>query len=927
MGYEMTKVLANSDVDYWRQMPAKESHQSAIFIGSAQGEKVRGLLGEAKTGDAVKIVLNRSNLIHVLTAHYEAKDQFFSSRNLGQWTITVEYLKQCLEQILAVFRTEEEVFIASVNRQTSAQNCRAWIKGLQPELKREDGTCGISIFDFLFSGDTLHFIRDDAWLVHIEIIPKVVTSVLGGSEKGLLRVGDVFSGKGNETYEVIGVEPHAYRIRFNKTGKIRTTPKTVVAAWYKFYKEHPFVDYDIEKKGTFEHKTNVPIREASSRAVRDQYLNTSTEDDSFEHAYDGMLGNIARWLLDNPREEEEDPQNDAQLPTADSLTVALKMFAEKRAVDKPSGWDSYDAWTHGVRTDFVAVDESLLANPAFDYLAYIRKFAISWQVANTQFAGHSDDEKRAVLRFLKEQKDSPKPASWYIDDANRLVVGGSQVKGMSTKALLYFMSELHPEEFAAWTEPTYDGLSYLGLHKGPTPSDLTIETYEDCKSKQQQIVARMKELGIGKATDDPSNPDYRTVNEFLWWLGQDDSNKKANKDLIKEKIMATEFKNASKKAKTGARSLSKAVENDEMMQRLMAALRTKPFAILAGHSGTGKSQLVRRLAYMTCNDEVLLEEADKYNAPGNFCMVQVKPNWHDSTDLLGYYTEMNGGHYHTTPFVEFVCKAYAYPETPFFVCLDEMNLAPVEQYFAEFLSAIESYSETKKLTDRLITEKASAEEICGETRLKESLAEVKQHGLTIPRNLFVVGTVNVDETTCQFSRKVLDRAMTILMTTVSFESMTKPNDPTKEECLDTDGIGFFFDRPTQTALVKGQMEKLDAIQKQVGDSPFAIAYRFANEYALYQAAYQLLKGAAIKADGKTPDPDDEVSQKTAIDHVVLMKLLPRIHGARPEMEVWFNGKDGDANKIGLIKTLVDGQSVDMMKQILNRSGEYLSFWP
>ena len=330
---------------------------------------------------------------------------------------------------------------------------------------------------------------------------------------------------------------------------------------------------------------------------------------------------------------------------------------------------------------------------------------------------------------------------------------------------------------------------------------------------------------------------------------------------------------------------------------------------------------------MTCNDEELLKEKDNSNAPGNYCMVQVKPNWHDSTDLLGYYTEMNGGKYHTTPFVEFICKAYAYPETPFFVCLDEMNLAPVEQYFAEFLSAIESYSETTKLTDRLITEKASPEEICGETKLMESLEEVKKHGLTIPRNLFVVGTVNVDETTCQFSRKVLDRAMTILMTAVSFKSMTEPNDPSKEECLDPDGIKFFLERPTQATLVQGQMDKLDAIQKQVGDSPFAIAYRFANEYALYQSAYQMLKGQGLKPDGKTPDPDNADSQKTAIDHVVLMKLLPRIHGARPEMEVWFNGKNGDANKIGLVKTLGDGQSVDMMKSILARVGEYLSFWP
>jgi energy-coupling factor transporter ATP-binding protein EcfA2 len=466
----------------------------------------------------------------------------------------------------------------------------------------------------------------------------------------------------------------------------------------------------------------------------------------------------------------------------------------------------------------------------------------------------------------------------------------------------------------------HSSLKMLDLLPADASTKLNSENYRRAMGLYEEIRQRMIQMGIyltrGENTGDP---DFLTVNSFLWFVDE-------NKDLIKEKIMAKMFKNASKKTKTGARNLSKAVENDEMMQRLMVALRTKPFAILAGHSGTGKSQLVRRLAYMTCNDEELLKEKDNSNAPGNYCMVQVKPNWHDSTDLLGYYTEMNGGKYHTTPFVEFICKAYAYPETPFFVCLDEMNLAPVEQYFAEFLSAIESYSETTKLTDRLITEKASPEEICGETKLAESLEEVKKHGLTIPRNLFVVGTVNVDETTCQFSRKVLDRAMTILMTAVSFKSMTEPNDPSKEECLDPDGIKFFLERPTQTSLVQGQMDKLDAIQKQVGDTPFAIAYRFANEYALYQSAYQMLMSKGLNSDG-TSNPEDDDSQKAAIDHVVLMKLLPRIHGARPEMEVWFNGKNGDVNKIGLVKTLGDGQSVDMMKSILARVGEYLSFWP
>ena len=190
--------------------------------------------------------------------------------------------------------------------------------------------------------------------------------------------------------------------------------------------------------------------------------------------------------------------------------------------------------------------------------------------------------------------------------------------------------------------------------------------------------------------------------------------------------------------------------NDELLKRLAAALCTKPFAILAGHSGTGKSRLVRKLAYMTCADEGLMAEADNSNAPGNYCMVQVRPNWHDSTDLLGYYSEISGK-YRTTSFVEFICKAYAYPNIPFFVCLDEMNLAPVEQYFAEYLSAIESANDKNGvfLTDALLPKTSSSDEVMGSdaVRFTESKNWFEKYGLTIPKNLFVVGTVNMDDTT------------------------------------------------------------------------------------------------------------------------------------------------------------------------------------
>ncbi|MFC2761642.1 MAG: AAA family ATPase [Prevotella denticola] len=114
----------------------------------------------------------------------------------------------------------------------------------------------------------------------------------------------------------------------------------------------------------------------------------------------------------------------------------------------------------------------------------------------------------------------------------------------------------------------------------------------------------------------------------------------------------------------------------------ITAIKSKPFLLLAGISGTGKSRIVRELA-RACWDE----GTDEYKAqkPKNFQMVQVKPNWHDSSDLIGYVSRVSGkAEFVAGEFLKFIAKAWENTETPYFLCLDEMNLAPVEQYFAEY---------------------------------------------------------------------------------------------------------------------------------------------------------------------------------------------------------------------------------------------------
>lgn len=132
---------------------------------------------------------------------------------------------------------------------------------------------------------------------------------------------------------------------------------------------------------------------------------------------------------------------------------------------------------------------------------------------------------------------------------------------------------------------------------------------------------------------------------------------------------------------------------DNVQELVLSAIRTKPFILLAGLSGTGKSRIVRELAFKSC-PQYLQDKAG--TTPGNYCMIEVKPNWHDSTELLGYYSNLSKG-YQFKKFVKFLVKAKMYPEVPFFVCLDEMNLAPVEQYFAEILSILETRKHPKNV--------------------------------------------------------------------------------------------------------------------------------------------------------------------------------------------------------------------------------------
>ena len=358
-------------------------------------------------------------------------------------------------------------------------------------------------------------------------------------------------------------------------------------------------------------------------------------------------------------------------------------------------------------------------------------------------------------------------------------------------------------------------------------------------------------------------------------------------------------------------------------EKYLTALCTKPFMLLAGISGTGKSRIVREFAFKCCPKE--LQDKDG-TTPGNYCMIEVKPNWHDSTELLGYWSNLQEK-YIFTKFVKFLVKAKMYPDVPFFVCLDEMNLAPVEQYFAEFLSVLETRRIVKdddgeriKIKSGALVDKDYFKTFgaIGDKHLendrqiyfklfnineKEEMDKIKcesksllEEGLTLPENVYIIGTVNMDDTTHQFSRKVIDRAMTIEMNGGALEDIFKDEDEltysespltmdslrnkyvtAKEVIKKCDAVAADeqISNYIQGKTGKGLPQRLQSINMVLSGTPFTVSYRVMNELTLYLAV--LLDKA--EEDGKKVTFDTFIPYvETAIDKILLMKILPRVEG-------------------------------------------------
>lgn len=306
--------------------------------------------------------------------------------------------------------------------------------------------------------------------------------------------------------------------------------------------------------------------------------------------------------------------------------------------------------------------------------------------------------------------------------------------------------------------------------------------------------------------------------------------------------------------------------------RFASALQSKRFLIATGLAGSGKTKLAQAFARWITPKHGNVVEANPH-----YAMIPVGADWTGNENVLGYPNGLDQENYVTKPALDLILHAKSKPDIPHFLILDEMNLSHVERYFADILSAIESEEEMPIHQDK--ERKANGKTV--------------PNKIGLPKNLFIIGTVNVDETTYMFSPKVLDRANVIEFRVDTGDLESFLSNSVKPDLSTLDGKGAPFgktfvedasspvDVPADVkAAYEAEMLLFFKVQQTHGAE---FGYRVAHEAARFVCHYKLL--------GNYPDGDTSWFPK-AFDCVVVQKFLPKLHGSRAKLgpllkKLWF----------------------------------------
>lgn len=290
--------------------------------------------------------------------------------------------------------------------------------------------------------------------------------------------------------------------------------------------------------------------------------------------------------------------------------------------------------------------------------------------------------------------------------------------------------------------------------------------------------------------------------------------------------------------------------NEKLSTRFISSLLTKPFVILTGLSGSGKTKLAQAFAFWIC-------ESDE-----QYCIVPIGADWTNREPLLGFPNALIENEYKKDEYgvLKLIIEANANSDKPYFLILDEMNLSHVERYFADFLSVMESKSKISLHSGNEDWNSVPSE-------------------IGFPKNLFIIGTVNIDETTYMFSPKVLDRANVIefRVTKEEMENYLQSNSVINLDNLEGLGAtmaGSFVEIAKDDSLGATDTEELNKSLM----SFFSELKKTGAEFG-YRSASEILRFAAVLNKIETTWNMTEI-----IDAAIMQKLLPKVHGSRRKLE-------------------------------------------
>ncbi|MBF4475942.1 MrcB family domain-containing protein [Methanobacterium formicicum] len=356
-----------------------------------------------------------------------------------------------------------------------------------------------------------------------------------------------------------------------------------------------------------------------------------------------------------------------------------------------------------------------------------------------------------------------------------------------------------------------------------------------------------------------------------------------------------------------------------LIENFLLSLKVKPFVILTGNSGTGKTKIAQLFAkYLEKNNKIktivkkatseeyntkkeandvlstindsletypndqvrdllpnlieAIDDSKDFSEPGTYEIIPVGANWTENRHILGFYNVITS-EYDFTKSLKLILNAMNNKDSPYFLILDEMNLSHVERYFSDFLSAIESNEDL---------------ELHSNDDLKEPPSKIK-----LTSNLMVIGTVNIDETTYMFSPKVLDRANTLEFLTqpaVNYMSKTPEYNingdmeyllnPLSDLDLRMDDINKIKDKLINVRTHDNEFiwDKLtfylNEFQNTLKKADFDFGFRTINEVTRFMIV-------AWKYEGQNTVWDN---WERYFDAQILQKMLPKIHGSQRELD-------------------------------------------